>query len=174
MNINEILIRPMQWDDIEKMLNNFIEQGWSKPKEVLEKYLAGQADNTLYVFIAEYKNDVAGYVVLYPYAKNGAFANKNIPDISDFNVYTKYQRKGIGKLILDAAEGKAAQISNSVSLGVGLHPGYGAAQRIYIKRGYVPDGSGIWYNNSLLPQNAPCENNDDLVLYMLKEFNADK
>lgn len=55
-------------------------------------------------------------------------------------------------------------------LGVGLHSGYGSAQRMYIKRGYIPDGSGVWYNNMLLEQNAQCRNDDDLVLYLIKEF----
>ena len=53
-----------------------------------------------------------------------------------------------------------------VQLGVGLHSGYGSAQRIYIKRGYIPDGSGVWYNNEPLAQYADCKNDDELVLFM--------
>lgn len=40
---------------------------------------------------------------------------------------------------------QAAETSDTVCLGVGLHSGYGAAQRMYVLRGYVPDGSGVWY-----------------------------
>ena len=53
---------------------------------------------------------------------------------------------------------------------VGLHSGYGAAQRLYIKRGYIPDGSGVWYRNQPLEMNATIQNNDDLVLYLSKKF----
>ncbi len=42
-------------------------------------------------------------------------------------------------------EALAAETSDTVCLGVGLHSGYGAAQRMYVLRGYVPDGSGVWY-----------------------------
>ena len=52
---------------------------------------------------------------------------------------------------------------------VGLHKGYGPAQRLYIKRGYIPDGSGLWFNNEALAPYTPCENSDDLVLYFSKK-----
>ena len=165
---NDIFIRPMNVDDIDRILNNFIRQGWSKPREVLEKYLDGQDNNFAYVFIAEYNNDIAGYTVLYPDTGVGPFAFQKIPVISDFIVFEKYQRKGIGNKILDAAEKKAFELNDKVQLGVGLHSGYGAAQRIYIKRGYMPDGSGVWYNNAPLASYADCKNDDELVLFLLK------
>ena len=30
---------------------------------------------------------------------------------------------------------------------MGLHSSYGAAQRLYIRMGYVPDGAGVFYDN---------------------------
>ena len=45
---------------------------------------------------------------------------------------------------MDAAEPVAARYADTVYLGVALHSGYGAAQRMYIHRGYVLDGSGVW------------------------------
>ena len=164
------LIRKMQKKDIDAILLNFAEQGWPKPRETIENYFARQAGSELFVFVAEHQGDVAGYAVLYPSAKTGPFANKNIPEISDFNVFAKYRQIGIGSSILDSAEKKAAELCNQVTLGVGLHYGYGAAQRIYAKRGYIPDGTGVWYKNSHLEQYADCKNDDDLVLYLAKVF----
>lgn len=166
----DLIIRSMNESDIDLLINNFTEQGWPKPKGVLERYLARQNNNELYVFIAEHKNDIAGYTVLYPNAENGPFANKSIPEIQDFIVFIKYQKKGIGNSILDEAEKKAAALSNLVTLSVGLHYGYGAAQRIYIKRGYMPDGTGVWYNNIQLEQYADCKNGDELVLFLSKKL----
>ena len=144
---NEIVIRAMTIDDIDKIINGFKEQRWDKPRDVLELYLTEQNNGEVYIFIAEFDNVVAGFTALYPTAKEGPFIDKNIPEISDFNVFTKYQRKGIGNKILEVAEKIAFDISTTkaISLGVGLHSGYGAAQRIYSKRGYIPDGSGVWY-----------------------------
>lgn len=38
------------------------------------------------------------------------------------------------------------------------------------KRGYIPDGSGVWYGESVCEQYAPCCNDDDLNLYFLKRY----
>lgn len=63
-----------------------------------------------------------------------------------------------------------AKVADTVYLAVGVHSGYGAAQRIYVKRGYIPDGSGVWYKGKQLEQYAPCCNDDDLLLFMSKKL----
>ena len=64
----------------------------------------------------------------------------------------------------------AAETSDTVCLGVGLHSGYGAAQRMYVLRGYVPDGSGVWYEGRVWDQYAPCVNDDELNLFLSKKL----
>jgi inorganic pyrophosphatase len=71
-------------------------------------------------------------------------------------------------------EAEAAELSNTVCLGVGLRSGYGATQRLYIKRGYIPDGSGVWYGRSPAQQYGTVENGDALVLYMSKKLVSDQ
>ena len=93
-----------------------------------------------------------------------------MPEIVDFAVLEKFQRRGIGGKLMDAAEKCAASRCDRVYLGVGLHSGYGSAQRMYVQRGYIPDGSGVWYQDRVHEQYAPCVNDDDLVLYLLKRF----
>ena len=39
-----------------------------------------------------------------------------------------------------------------------------------MKRGYVFDGSGLWYRDKPLEQYAPCAADDDLVLYLSKKL----
>ncbi len=60
-----------------------------------------------------------------------------------------------------------------VCLGVGLHSGYGGAQRLYAKRGYLPDGSGVWYRDAVCEPYAICRNDDDLILYLSKVFDKE-
>lgn len=64
----------------------------------------------------------------------------------------------------------AAETLDTVCLGVGLHSGYGAAQRMYVLRGYVPDGSGVWYESRVWDQYAPCVNDDELNLFLSKKL----
>lgn len=46
---------------------------------------------------------------------------------------------------MDIAERIVSGYASMVYLGVGMHSGYGSAQRMYIKRGYIPDGTGVWH-----------------------------
>ena len=69
-----------------------------------------------------------------------------------------------------AVEALAAETSDTVCLGVGLHSGYGAAQRMYVLRGYVPDGSGVWYEGRVWDQYAPCVSDDELNLFLSKKL----
>ena len=64
----------------------------------------------------------------------------------------------------------SSRYADRVYLGVGLHAGYGSAQRMYVKRGYVPDGTGAWYDGAVCPPYADCRNDDDLVLYLSKSL----
>ena len=167
-NDENVIIRSMEQEDSQKIYDEQLAQNWHPSKEIYDGYYMDQETNKRFVFIAEYQGSIAGYTTLFAEATTGPFANKGIPEVVDFGVFIKYQRKGIGNIILDVVEKIASEISNTISLGVGLHSGYGAAQRIYVKRGYIPDGSGVWYKNVQLDQYSSCCNDDDLVLYLSK------
>lgn len=164
----ELTIRSMRETDVIELKKAYDEQGWPKEIEILQGYFSQQENNERYIIVAEYNNDVAGYVTLAPQAKSGPFANKKIPELIDLIVFRRYQRLGIGNKILDVAEKIASEISDTISLSVGLHDGYGSAQRLYVKRGYIPDGSGVWYNGKQLEQYGDCKNDDELLLMMSK------
>ncbi len=169
-NNDNLVIRSMIKSDIEKLVNGFLDQGWHKSYELFNNYYSQQENNEKLVIIADINGDVAGYVTLLPFSKVGPFAYRDVPEIVDFNVLIKYQKKGIGNKIMDIAESLAKEKSEHVSLSVGLHSGYGSAQRMYVKRGYIPDGSGVWYNGKQLEPYSKCENDDDLTLYFLKSL----
>ena len=162
-------IRKMQESDIQDLSRRFISQGWPGREEILARYFLEQECGEREVLVAEVEGALAGYITILPCAKQGPFA-EIYPELSDFNVFEPFQNQGIGNLLLEEAEKRVKLISDKVTLGVGLHSGYGPAQRLYIKRGYIPDGTGVWYRNQPLEMNATSQNNDDLVLYLSKEF----
>ena len=162
-------IRKMQESDIKDLSRGFISQGWPSREEILTRYFKEQESGEREVLVAEVEGTVAGYITILPCAKQGPFA-EIYPELSDFNVFEPFQNQGIGNFLMEEAENRVKFFSDKVTLGVGLHSGYGPAQRLYIKRGYIPDGSGVWYRNQPLEMNATIQNNDDLVLYLSKKF----
>ncbi|MGI6742460.1 MAG: GNAT family N-acetyltransferase [Eubacteriales bacterium] len=167
---NVILIRDMVKSDAQIITDEEIAQGWHQTIEKYETRLQDQAEGKAIALVAEYKGKVAGYINVYPDSKWGAFANLGYPEIVDFGVFIKYRNNGIGTKLMDAAEEIASEYADTVYLGVGLHSGYGSAQRMYVKRGYIPDGTGVWYGEYVCPQYADCCNDDELALYLSKKL----
>ena len=168
----EIKIRDMEAADVPVIVAEEIAQGWNASADKYEMRLRHREEMNATVLVAEYLGQVAGYINVYPNSPWGAFAKQGYPEIVDFGVLEKYRRRGIGGKLMDAAEKIASEYSDTVYLGVGLHSGYGSAQRMYVKRGYIPDGSGVWYQEGVCEPYGECRNDDDLVLYLSKSLSV--
>jgi len=166
----DVLIRNLEERDAEALLRGVLAQGWHENIQKYLRRLRDQREGRCIALMAQWHDEAAGYVNVYPNAQWGAFGGQGLPEIVDFCVLEKFQRRGIGARLMDAAERIAGQYASRVYLGVGLHSGYGAAQRLYVKRGYIPDGSGVWYRDRVHGQYETCVNDDDLVLYLSKEL----
>lgn len=166
----EIRIRDMRKEDAAIITEEEIAQGWHQTIEKYEERLRDRDAGKAISLVAEYRGNVAGYVNVYPDADRGAFGGKGYPEIVDLGVLEKYRGRGIGTKLMEEAERVASNYADGVYLGVGLHSGYGSAQRLYIKRGYIPDGSGVWYADHVCEPYTQCCNDDDLVLYLWKKL----
>ena len=67
-------------------------------------------------------------------------------------------------------ENIARQHCNKIYLDVCLNSDYGPAQRFYIKRGYIPDGKGVYYKEKICEADVACRNDDELTLCLVKEL----
>lgn len=168
----QLIIRNMEYEDAQAITDAEIEQGWSASVEKYLNRLDDQKSGKAISLVAEYSGKPVGYINIYPNSAYGAFGGKGYPEIVDFGVIEKYRNRGIGTILMDIAEKIAAEYAEMVYLGVGLHSGYGSAQRMYVKRGYIPDGSGVWYNDEICEPYEACKNDDDLVLYFSKKLKS--
>ena len=169
---SNIIIRTMKESDIDYFSDEFIKLGWGDRRDTLSSYYREQGLFERDVLVAEYDGIPAGYITLIPNAISGPFLGMNIPEIKDFNVLPSFRRLGIGNHLIDCIENIALKKSKQICLGVGLYSDYGTAQRMYVKRGYIPDGSGVWYKNRNLAPYESCTNDDDLNLYFVKQLSG--
>ena len=166
---DKMIIRSMTAEDSQIFYATYLSYGWQPNKSTYENYYKEQESGRRKVFVAEYQDNVSGICTLVLNPSEGPWAGMNYPEIVDLSVFKNVQNLGIGNKLLEVVEQEAFKIANMVYLAVGVHSGYGAAQRIYVKRGYNFDGSGVWYKGKPLKQYAPCMNDDDLVLFMSKK-----
>ena len=159
-------IRPLDGGDPVVMAAAFAEIGWDKPESQYQRYLAEQEAGTRDVLVATVDDVFAGYVTV----RWESSYFEGIPEICDFNVLPVYRRRGIGSALMDAAEAMVAERSPVVGIGVGLYPDYGQAQRMYVRRGYLPDGRGLIYDGRQVPPMEMIRNDDDATLMFTKQL----
>ena len=167
--MSNLQIRKMAYDDIPLICKAEKDESEANV-EYLKNHMENQDNKMCTVFIALYDNQIAGHVFLYNECRWGGLKNQGLPSVVDLVVYESYRRKGIATALMDAAEREAQRINSKIYLDVCLNSEYGPAQCFYIKRGYVPDGAGVYYEEEVLGLNASCRNDDELTLCLVKEL----
>lgn len=166
----ESMIRRLESQDIPDIVQAFQQIGWNKPASQYERYLAQQEVGVRDVYVASVQGEFAGYLTICWESSYQPFFVKSIPEIVDFNVLPKFRRRGIGTQLMDKAEREITKISSVAGIGVGMTPDYGAAQRLYVLRGYVPDGLGLHWRDHHVHYHEDIVVDDELALYLTKEL----
>ena len=164
------VIRQAEQADVAWMQESFEKIGWTKPAGYFAECCRLQGAGKLILLVAERDGVYLGHCKIiwepdYPY-----FKENNIPEIQDLNVLGEYRRQGIATLLMDQAERHISKRSDVVGIGFGLYRDYGAAQRMYVLRGYVPDGQGIVYKDVYVEPGQSYPVDDDLTLGLVKRL----
>jgi GNAT superfamily N-acetyltransferase len=113
----------------------------------------------------------AGYAVVNWAPAYNLFARLNIPELQDLNVLSDERGQGLGRVIVAACEEIAQQRGHTqMGLAVGLTRSYGAAQQLYVRMGYEPDGYGITCDRESVNVGQICAVDDNLCLMMVREL----
>ncbi|MFD1675050.1 GNAT family N-acetyltransferase [Alicyclobacillus fodiniaquatilis] len=163
-----IQIRQMTADDIDHVFCIFDEHDIGKPLDYILKCWEENKTGERITLLAFYERQFAGSLHLLAKSHYSYFVENGIPEINDFNVIPPLRRHGIGHALMAAVEHIAIRKYGVVGVGVGLFASYGDAQRLYAKRGYVPDGRGLTYHGQPVVQGSMVQVDHDLALYLTK------
>ena len=163
-------VRALNETDPETISVAFQEIGISKPAAQYRHYLAEQEAGNRICLVATVDTKFAGYVTINWVPEYSPFAEAKIPEIQDLNVLPAFRRQGIATQLLDQAEGEVALRCGVVGISVGLHPGYNQAQRLYVMRGYVPDGRGVTYRYQNVKEGTQVLLDDNFLLHLTKRL----
>jgi GNAT superfamily N-acetyltransferase len=149
----------------------FAAVGWpGKGVEQYQRYLREQADGARAVLVATVDGRFAGYLTVCWASGYAPFREDGIAEIVDLNVLPEFRRRGIGSALLDAAEALIATRGDVAGIGVGLYADYAAAHRMYLRRGYLPDGRGVACHGSPAAPGSTVRVDDDLALMMTRRL----
>lgn len=128
-------------------------------------------DSERITLLAHWGGDLVGFCILNFRPAYAPFYRFSIPEFQDLNTHPDHRRKGVAAALIDECERLARERgANALGLGVGLHAGYGNAQRLYVKKGYVPDGQGVVYDAQGVKPYDIRPVDDELCLMMVKSI----
>lgn len=159
--------RHIDTTDAVPLLEAFAGTPWGRRGLRFFKELA-HTKTSRHVWVGLANGNPVGFGSLLLESSYPPFREHGVPEVYDLNVAPSFRQRGVASRILDQAEHLAFEQSDAVGVGFGLHPGYRAAQRLYVLRGYVPDGNGVFYRGRFPQEGEQVTLNDDLVLYLVK------
>jgi GNAT superfamily N-acetyltransferase len=165
----ELRLRPLRDEDARALSLSFAAIGWSKPETGFAKYLKEQEEGVRWARVAELDGQLAGYVTLRWESPDPVFRQVGVPELMDLNVLPQFRRGGVGSALVEAAEIEASGRGPTIGLRMGLHSGFGAAQRLYVRRGYLPDGAGAVLHGEVVAEGAAIVLDNDLSLRMTRD-----
>lgn len=165
-----IRIRLLQVGDPPRIEEAFQAAGWPRRRTLLERYLAEQEDGARVVLVAECGGEIRGYGTVCWDPDYPPFLVARIPEIQDLNVLPPFRRRGIASRLMDEAERRIAERGDVAGIGVGLYDDYGPAQRMYVLRGYVPDGRGASHRHVPVRGGETVPADDDLVIHLTRRL----
>ncbi len=133
-------------------------------------HFADHVDGRGTTLLAVTPDEMAGYVTIRWHSENPLFAKENIPLIHDLLVFPEYQRRGIATRLMDEAEKLIATRAQKAGITVGLFDAYGPAQRLYARRGYIPDGRGACQAHRPLREGDVVTIDHDLIIWLTKDL----
>jgi GNAT superfamily N-acetyltransferase len=170
MSVPDVIIEPVGEDNFERTVQ-FLTEWVSDGEPAAREHLADHATGGGSSLIATRNQSVIGIVTIRWQSNYAGFRNRGIPLVHQLGVAGPFRRLGVATLLMDAAE-ELARGRRIMTLGitVGLFDEYGPAQRMYARRGYVPDGRGACHGQEPLSKGAQLTVDDDLIIWLTKDL----
>lgn len=166
-----ITIRQANLDDIPTLWSLAAAMGAAKNDGYFDHAMEAQEAGTRRVFLVAVEGMDVGYCMLAWAPKYAFFRKMEIPEIQDLNVIPAYRRRGLGQAMIVYCEGLARDAGcEYMGIGVGMDASYGAAQRLYVRLGYAPDGNGLTYDRKVIAKGEFRPVDDDMSLMMIKDL----
>lgn len=109
-----------------------------------------------------------GFCVLNYAPKYSLYQRLKTPEIQDVFVVPEARGQGVATSLITHCESVCE--TEMIGISVPVSPDFGAAQRLYYKLGYQPDGNGVTYDREPCPHNSRVKLDDNLCLMMVKDL----
>jgi len=165
-------IRHVQPRDVEWVIALFAQCYYTDNPEEAKVHFADHVAGGGETFLAFVDEALAGFVTIRWVSENVRFREANIPFIHHLEVFWEYRGQGLAWRLMDEAETLIATRATQAGIVVGLFDDYGPAQRLYARRGYIPDGRGVCQGHRPVKQGETVTMDHGLILWLTKDLTA--
>lgn len=150
----------------DQFLAGWVSDGDADARAHLADHCGGEGAS----LVAVRSRQVIGIVSMLWVSNYAGFAERGLPLVHQLAVAGPFRRQGVGMRLMQAAEDLARdREATEPGVTVGLFDAYGPAQRLYARRGYLPDGRGACQGQWPLRNGMQVIIDDDLIIWLTTE-----
>lgn len=155
--------------ELSSVVDWFTDEYYEGDRSAAEKHFRDHFEGGT-TFLGRARGQIAGFITIRWVSGNPEFRKKGVPFIHHLEVFEPFKRQGLGSLLMDVAEDRISAVSDTAGICVGIFDAYGPAQRLYVERGYVPDGRGVCKSQTPIRLGETHVIDHDLILWMTRNL----
>jgi GNAT superfamily N-acetyltransferase len=163
-------IRIIEREGIEAGVEEVTRHFFSGDRAAVERHFEGHAEGNSSTLLGYVDGDPVGVLTIRWQCRYPPFRDAGIPFIQNIEIAWDRRGRGLGNQLMEHAERFASRRTRRLGICVGIFDAYGPAQRLYVRRGYVPDGRGVCRGHRPLHEGEVVAMDHDLLLWLVKEL----
>src|SRR5579862_1370972 len=167
-----LTFRVVQPDEIAAVKQEVKPVFFSGDETTIEDHFQDHENGASTTILGYEAERLVGIVTIRWSARYPPFRAKRIPLIQNIEIRYEDRGRGLGGLMLERTEQEIAQRSPLAGICVGISDSYGPAQRLYAKRGFVPDGRSVCHPHEPIKDGESVTIGPDLLLWLVKEVSS--
>lgn len=117
---------------------------FSGNRDVVVEHFEGHVEGNSSTLFGYKNGELVGILTIRWHSRNPILRAQGIPLIQNIEIKSGRRGQGLGNELMEHAERfAAARGTKKIAICVSISEAFGPAQRLYAKRGYIPDGQGV-------------------------------
>jgi GNAT superfamily N-acetyltransferase len=164
-------IRPLNEKEL-RLVDRHINFDWGQPGKHRERFVRQQNGEVTYLIAWHDDRPVGHALVEWAGATDEPMASvlEDCPAVEDLYVSPNYRSRGVGSLLLDAAEGLVRKLGY-VQIGLGVGIDNPPARALYVRRGYKEVGFDTYVTGGhYIDREGQKQRWDEVCMYLIRRL----
>ena len=163
-------IKIIEREGIAEAIKEVTPHFFSQDRAEVERNFEGHVEGNSSTVIGYENGAPVGIVTIRWESRYPPFQEQGIPLIQNIEIRWDKRGQGIGNELMEQVERYIATRCDKAGICVGIFDAYGPAQRLYVKRGYIPDGRGVCLDHTPLTEGQILTVDHALLLWLVKDL----